>query len=130
MICPSLLSAIQHHCRVSARKYQPCMFGDDAFFENDSVTAVLKHRACHESDGKKKKKSKKKKELSSDLILMALTKNKHTRTEKSGWCRVIWGWQRFKTELQGRARTPRLVPDVPKNKIKNQKKKNGAKLAT
>lgn len=30
------------------------MFGDDAFFENDSVTAVLKHRACHESDGKKK----------------------------------------------------------------------------
>lgn len=52
---------------------------------------------------------------------MALTKNKHTRTEKSGWCRVIWGWQWFKTELQGRARVPRLVPDVPKNKIKKKK---------
>lgn len=51
MVCPSLLSAIQYHCRVSAWKYQLCMFGDDAFYENSSVTAVLKH--THESDRKK-----------------------------------------------------------------------------
>lgn len=59
MICATFLPAVQHHCRVSALKYQPCMFGDGASFENGFVTAVLKHRASHESGGEKKKPNKK-----------------------------------------------------------------------
>lgn len=54
MICASFLLAIHHQCRVSAPKYQPCMFGDGASFENSSVTAVLRHRAYPESGGEKK----------------------------------------------------------------------------
>lgn len=42
MICAAFLPAIQHHCRVSALKYQLCMVGDGASFENGFVTAVLK----------------------------------------------------------------------------------------
>jgi len=30
------------------------MFGNGASFENGSVTAVLRHRACHEAEGGKR----------------------------------------------------------------------------
>lgn len=57
------------------------MFGDDSFSENGSVTAVLKHRACHESDRKKKKSPK----LLSSFFFNAdgvNSKNKQTKKVK------------------------------------------------
>lgn len=53
--CTPFLSAIQHHCSVSAVEYQLCVLGDGASFENGPGTAILKHMACCEPEGEKKK---------------------------------------------------------------------------